>query len=97
MLSGGGRRTRAARGPPAGDPPRCPACLRELSLGALRFEELYGRRLDTQYLDEPRRGDHICYISDLRRLRSDYPEWELTVGLDELFAQLAGARDLSPA
>ena len=28
-----------------------------------RFEELYGRKLDWTYDDEPRRGDHICYIS----------------------------------
>jgi CDP-paratose 2-epimerase len=52
-----------------------------------RFEELYGRTLDCTYVEEHRRGDHICYISDLRRFRADYPGWELTVGLDELFAQ----------
>jgi CDP-paratose 2-epimerase len=54
-----------------------------------RFEELYGRKLDVTYVEEARRGDHICYISDLRRLRSDYPEWELTMGLDEIFAEFA--------
>jgi hypothetical protein len=32
-----------------------------------RFEELFGRSLDCEYVDEPRRGDHICYISDLSR------------------------------
>jgi CDP-paratose 2-epimerase len=55
-----------------------------------RFEELYGRRLSTEYVEEPRRGDHICYISDLARFRSDYPEWTLTMGLDEIFAEFAG-------
>ncbi len=60
-----------------------------------RFEELCGRRLKTEYVDEPRRGDHICYITDLRRFRRDYPDWELTVGLDELFAELAGAGELA--
>ncbi|MFN2468604.1 MAG: NAD-dependent epimerase/dehydratase family protein [Gaiellaceae bacterium] len=54
-----------------------------------RFEELYGRTLDSQYVEEPRRGDHVCYISDLGRFRSDYPGWELTMGLDEIFAELA--------
>jgi CDP-paratose 2-epimerase len=54
-----------------------------------RFEELLGRRLETEYVDEPRRGDHICYISDLARLKADYPDWELTISLDEIFAQLA--------
>ena len=49
-----------------------------------RFEELFGRKLDVQYVDEPRRGDHICYISDLRRFRSDYPDWELSKSLDDI-------------
>ena len=55
-----------------------------------RFEDLLGRKLDREYVDEPRRGDHICYISDLRRLRGDYPGWELTVTLDDIFAELVG-------
>jgi CDP-paratose 2-epimerase len=54
-----------------------------------RLEELIGRRLDREYVGEPRRGDHICYISDLSRLRADYPEWEITVPLDETLRQLA--------
>ena len=57
-----------------------------------RVEELLGRPLATEYVDEPRRGDHICYISDLRRLRTDYPEWEITVSLDDVFAELAGTK-----
>jgi CDP-paratose 2-epimerase len=56
-----------------------------------RFEELVGKELDVEYVDEARRGDHICYISDLRRLRSDYPEWDVRVSLDEIFDDLAGA------
>jgi CDP-paratose 2-epimerase len=54
-----------------------------------RVEELTGRTLATEYVDEARRGDHICYITDLRRFRTDYPEWEVTVDLDTIFAQLA--------
>ena len=54
-----------------------------------RLEELLGTTLETEYVDEPRRGDHICYISDLSRLRADYPDWEITVPLDETLRQLA--------
>jgi CDP-paratose 2-epimerase len=57
-----------------------------------RLEELYGRRLATEYVEEPRRGDHICYISDLRRLRADYPGWEITVSLAALLEDVAGLR-----
>jgi CDP-paratose 2-epimerase len=55
-----------------------------------RFEELYGRTLDWEYVDAPRVGDHICYISDLRRLRADYPDWDVSVSLDSIFEDFAG-------
>jgi CDP-paratose 2-epimerase len=54
-----------------------------------RLEGLLGRRLEREYVEEARRGDHICYISDLTRLRSDFPEWEVTIALDEILRQLA--------
>jgi CDP-paratose 2-epimerase len=55
-----------------------------------RFEELFGSRLDTEYVEEPRRGDHICYISDLRRLRADFPDWDVSIDLDSILSELAG-------
>jgi CDP-paratose 2-epimerase len=54
-----------------------------------RLEDLYGTKLDWEYVEEPRRGDHICYISDLRRFRNDYPEWEPNMDLDAIFQQFA--------
>ncbi len=56
-----------------------------------RFEELIGKKLAVEYVDTNRVGDHICYISDLRRLRADYPDWDLTRSLDDIFAELAPA------
>ena len=56
-----------------------------------RFEELIGTALDTEYVEEPRRGDHICYVSDLSRFRSDYPDWELTMSLEAILDELAAA------
>ena len=56
-----------------------------------RFEELLGTQIATEYVEQARRGDHICYISDLSRFRSDYPEWEITIGIDDVFEQLAAA------
>jgi len=55
------------------------------------LEQRLNRTLETEYVDDNRVGDHICYISDLARFRSDYPEWELTVSLDGLLDQLAEA------
>ena len=56
-----------------------------------RFEELLGTRMKTEYVEDARRGDHICYISDLRRFRSDYPGWQVSVSLDQIFEELATA------
>ena len=55
-----------------------------------RFEEIYGRKLGWEYVEEARRGDHICYISDLSRFRADYPDWEVAYPLDAIFADFAG-------
>jgi CDP-paratose 2-epimerase len=54
-----------------------------------RFEELYGRKLEWTYVEEPRRGDHICYISDLSRFRADHPAWEIAVDLGAVFEDFA--------
>jgi CDP-paratose 2-epimerase len=61
-----------------------------------RFEDLCGRKLDWTYVEEPRRGDHICYISDLGRFRADYPDWELTRSLESVVEELAGTRSADP-
>ena len=56
---------------------------------AARFEELIGAPLATEYVDEPRRGDHICYISNLAHFRAAYPAWGISRSLDDIFDQLA--------
>jgi CDP-paratose 2-epimerase len=38
-----------------------------------KIAEMTGKKLNWKYVDQPRKGDHICYISDLRKLQSDYP------------------------
>jgi CDP-paratose 2-epimerase len=53
------------------------------------FEELVGTRLRTEYVEQPRRGDHVCYISDIRRFRADYPDWDVEVTLAEIVEELA--------
>lgn len=40
-------------------------------------EELTGTEIRRIYRDPPRKGDHICYISDLRKLRTHYPNWKI--------------------
>jgi CDP-paratose 2-epimerase len=61
------------------------------------FEQLLDKRLAVQYMEQPRVGDHICYISDLHRWRDDYPGWRLTRSLSDILQELArGVRATLP-
>jgi CDP-paratose 2-epimerase len=52
-------------------------------------ETITGKRMDYEYVEKNREGDHICYISDLSKLKRDYPAWDITIKLDEIFQQIA--------
>jgi CDP-paratose 2-epimerase len=56
-----------------------------------RFEELIGSKAIVEYVDQNRVGDHICYISDLRRIRNDYPGWTMEYPLYRVLAEIAAA------
>jgi CDP-paratose 2-epimerase len=42
-------------------------------------------------VDENRVGDHICYISDLSKMRAHYPGWDITISLEETIGQIVEA------
>jgi CDP-paratose 2-epimerase len=54
-------------------------------------ESMIGKAFNYTYNPEARVGDHICYISDLRKLRSHYPHWNITVGLEEMVREMVEA------
>jgi CDP-paratose 2-epimerase len=41
-----------------------------------------------EYVEENREGDHICYISDLKKMQTHYPKWLITKNLDEIFREI---------
>ena len=47
-----------------------------------------GRKQQFEYVDRPRAGDHICYISDLEKCRKHYPNWNITVPLPRIFEEV---------
>src|SRR5712664_2548734 len=53
-----------------------------------RIEQLTGRKLDWRYVEEARKGDHICYISNLRKFQTHYPNWKITRGLDAILEEM---------
>ncbi|PJF42948.1 MAG: NAD-dependent epimerase [Candidatus Thermofonsia Clade 1 bacterium] len=53
-----------------------------------RIEALSGKPMRYEYVDQPRSGDHICYISDLSKMRAHYPNWDITKTLDMVFEEI---------
>jgi len=53
-----------------------------------KIEQMSGKKLKWKYVDQNRKGDHICYISNLSKFKSHYPRWSITIGLDEIFRQV---------
>jgi len=54
-------------------------------------ESFTGKKQRYVYSEENRAGDHICYYSDLRKMKADYPGWEITIGLQETIGQIVEA------
>ena len=57
-----------------------------------RIEQMTGKKLTWRYVEEARKGDHICYISNMRKLRKDYPNWTITRGLDTIFEEIIASQ-----
>jgi len=47
-----------------------------------------GRAQTYTYVDKARAGDHICYYSNLRKMRDHYPGWDVTRSLDAIVKQI---------
>jgi CDP-paratose 2-epimerase len=54
-------------------------------------EAMTGQAQVYSYVDQPRAGDHICYISDLRKMRRHYPQWDLTRSLADTVREIVDA------
>jgi len=54
-------------------------------------ESISGKAMKYQYVEENRTGDHICYYSDLRKMRRHFPEWDITVTLEEIVQEIVDA------
>jgi CDP-paratose 2-epimerase len=47
-----------------------------------------GKQMKFRYDETNRIGDHICYYSDLRKMKSHYPEWGITKNLETTFLEI---------
>jgi CDP-paratose 2-epimerase len=53
--------------------------------------ELSGKKMDNDYVEKNREGDHICYISDLSKMQAHYPGWGITKSLNDIFTEIHAA------
>jgi CDP-paratose 2-epimerase len=53
-----------------------------------KLEARLGRPVKTEYSDANRKGDHMCYISDLAKFKSHYPQWRITRFVDDIIDEL---------
>jgi CDP-paratose 2-epimerase len=47
-----------------------------------------GKETEQEYIDKNREGDHICYYSDLRKMKEHYPAWSITKPLKIIFEEI---------
>lgn len=55
------------------------------------IREIGGYEIDWSYEESNRIGDHICYMSDLRKLRSHYPSWSIEHDLRSIVGEMIEA------
>lgn len=56
-----------------------------------RIAAVSGKPMRYEYVDKNREGDHICYISDLSKIKEHYPTWDITKSLDDIFTEIHDA------
>lgn len=52
------------------------------------IEAISGKKMISTYIEQNRIGDHICYISDLTKMKSHYPDWTITRDLKAIFEEI---------
>lgn len=57
------------------------------------IEQIGGYKVNWSYQERNRLGDHICYISDLRKLTSHFPHWSITRSLRDIIQEIITAEE----
>ena len=52
------------------------------------IESISNKKMNYEYIDKNREGDHICYYSDLSKMKKDYPNWKITKNLQSTFQDI---------
>jgi CDP-paratose 2-epimerase len=55
-------------------------------------EEIAGKKLKHSYTEDNRSGDHIWYISDVRKFQAHYPDWKYKYGMRSILQEIFEAQ-----
>jgi CDP-paratose 2-epimerase len=56
-----------------------------------KVEQIVGKKAKVTYIETPRIGDHIWYISDVSKFQSHYPAWHYTYDGDRILQDICKA------
>ncbi len=82
---------------------RCPRAAAVYNIGGSRHsncsileaidlcQEISGKKLTWSYEETNRIGDHIWWISDVRKFQNDYPKWQFRYGMREILTEIHSA------
>ena len=56
------------------------------------ISQISGISMKFKYDEKNRSGDHICYYSDLSKMKKHYPNWEITKSLNDTFLEIYNNR-----
>ncbi|MFA6357055.1 MAG: NAD-dependent epimerase/dehydratase family protein [Candidatus Omnitrophota bacterium] len=83
---------------------KSPRCGEVYNIGGGRFanisileaielcQKITGKKLNFEYIERNRIGDHIWWISDVSKFRSHYPDWNYKFGIEETIKQIFDAQ-----
>ena len=54
-------------------------------------ESFSGKQMNHVYVDKNREGDHICYYSDLRKMKEHFPGWDITKSLKDTIGEIVSS------
>lgn len=53
-----------------------------------RIAAISSKKMIFEYDSKNREGDHVCYFSDLAKIKAHYPNWEILKGIDQIFEEI---------
>lgn len=53
-----------------------------------KLENLTGKKFQYKYINEPRIGDHIVWITDTAKAKMMFPNWKIQYSLDDIFEDI---------